>query len=140
MHFGRIFSFLLTIIGGSLLQLWVLMLILKATNNPVTTGQLLGDGGLFFFASSLAVGSAISLIDNCKIVFGNIDFIMTLLICFGLIIIVVAYYASILTNVGFDEPDPFANNIRLQIGCAFCAIAYWFYSGVRIGLFTKKDK
>jgi hypothetical protein len=135
---GRVFAFAGFVVGGGLLQLWVLVAILQVTRSELKLATLLGDGGLFFFATSTAVASAITLFDNKGIQVGKVDFNVTWVVCGGILFVTVVYYAAVLSEVGVSDPKPFAKYIPLQLGCATMAIVYWFYTGVRVGLFTKK--
>jgi hypothetical protein len=139
MQIGRLITFTLAVIGGGLMQLWVLLLVLKANGHPLLLKDLLGDGGLFFFATSLAVGSSISLFDSHKLVIGNADCNITLIVCGGVVLLAVIYYASTLSSSSPRVAAPFAKHIGLQLGCCCAAVVYWYYTGVRTGLFTKKD-
>ena len=139
MQFGRLLSFALGIVGGSLLQLWVLLIILHANHHPIGVKEVLGSGGLFFFASSLSVGSALNLFDSRPITIGKLDFNMTFLICGGVLLLTVGYYAAVLSGGGLAIAKPFGDYFLMQIGCAFAAVGYWFFAGLRTGLFIKKD-
>lgn len=138
MHFGRLFTFALTVVGGGLLQLWILFIILQMTGAEAKVQDILGDGGLFFFASSLAVGSAITLFDRVPLKVGNVDCNLSLLVCAG-VLVITAVYCSVIAKVGASASKPFSNHVPLQIACAVASVAYWYYTGVRIGLFTKKS-
>lgn len=128
-----------SMIGGGLLQLWILVFILSLNGAPVSLVQVLGDGILFFFASSLAVGSAITLFDSPKMAFGNVDFNVTCTVGLGLVFVTAVTYSYVLADVGFAAPDPFQDLVLFQIGIAFIALGYWFYTGVRTGLYTRKS-
>lgn len=139
MHFGRFVTFACGVIFGSLLQLWVLALMLNATNLPIAFPELLGNGGLFFFATSLAVGSALSLFDHYPVKIGSIDFLFTFFLAGPLMLVVVVYYTATMSNGGFGTVHPFKSYVTLQLGCSAMAMVYWFYSGLRTGLFVKKS-
>lgn len=139
MQFGRFLSFALSIVVGGLLQLWVLLIALNAIGHVIDFSELLGDGGLFFFATSLSVGSAISLFDHRPIKVGSTDFNVILICCVGVLVMVVVYYAAVLSGDGMSAAKPFRNHALFQIACALTAMGYWFYAGHRTGLFVKKE-
>jgi len=139
MQLGRFFAFFGGVFVGGLLQLWILVMILLAIGHPVSIAEILGDGGLFFFATSLVVNSWLSLADYEPMIVGKKDFNITFLCFFGVVIPVIAYYTAILSNGGLDQIRPFGDFVPLQISCLVGAIAYWIYSGIRTGLFVKKS-
>lgn len=139
MHIGRLMTFAMGVVGGGLLQLWVLIIILNVKNGSIEVAQLLGDGGLFFFSTSLAVGSAISLFDKRVPKIGSHYFNVTVIVCGGILFFAVTYYVSVLSDDGLKEDRPFAEYMLLQIGCSIAAVAYWFYMGICTGLFTKEE-
>ena len=98
MQWGRLISFTIGIIGGGLLQLWALIMVLNANGYPVEISELLGDGGLFFFATSLVVGSSISLFDYRPIKVGNKDFNITMITLAGILVPVLIYYSTVLSS------------------------------------------
>lgn len=140
MQYGRLISFALGILGGGLLQIWVLLLMLNATGQTIQIKEILGNGGLFFFATTLCVGSILSLFDFRPIIVGNRDFNISVICCGVVILVAVTNYAAVLSDGGFTVTNPFSDNVATQIGCTLIAIVYWYYSGNRTGLFVKKDK
>ena len=138
MQVGRLITFVLGVVGVGLLQLWVLIIILHARGSPINAKEILGDGGLFFFSTSLVVGSAISLFDTHDLKIGSRDCNVTLILCGGVLLITVGFYASVLSQDGLKQ-HPFAQHMLLQIGCTVVAIGYWYYMGVSTGLFIKKE-
>ncbi|MCH8824800.1 MAG: hypothetical protein IH984_14980 [Planctomycetes bacterium] len=139
MQIGRLITFTLGVIGFGLLQLWVLIMILNTMGSPIDAKEILGDGGLFFFSTSLAVGSAITLFDTNPLKIGSRDCNVTIIVCGGVLLLTVVYYSAVLSQGGLKQPDPFAQHILLQIGCSLIAIGYWFYMGISTGLFVKKE-
>ncbi len=61
---GKFVTFLLANIVGGLVQLWVLYLILVTQSKNPDLHVLLGDGGLFFFATSLTFNSFLALVEK----------------------------------------------------------------------------
>jgi len=84
LNHGRLISFFILVVLLGSLQLWVLMIVLKALDQPIELKRLLGDGGLFFFSTSLAIGSAVTLWDQKSTPFGGEDFLITLLLPGGI--------------------------------------------------------
>jgi len=139
MHLGRLLTFSLVVIGGGLLQLWLLVFILSIKGILPSWGQVLGDGGVFFFATSVSMGSAVSLYDRVRFRLGNADCNISILACLGTLLCAVTVYTAELSDAGLEPGRPFAKYIATQLGCMILSIAYWLYSGVRTGLFTHKD-
>ncbi|MCK4785069.1 MAG: hypothetical protein KAV87_15060 [Desulfobacteraceae bacterium] len=139
MHFlGRVVTFALIIIFFSLLQLWVLLVFLNRKDIPIQLKEVLGGGGLFFFATSLCVSSAVSLHDFRPMKIGGFNLIVTLIVC-AMVLWMVIHYAVALTDVGMTAANPFGENVQMQIGCALAAFLYWFFAGSRSNLFIKDD-
>ena len=135
---GRVVSFALLIIFFSLLQLWVLLAVLHGKGIPIELKEVLGRGGLFFFATSLFISSAVSLYDFRHLKIGSFNFIVTLIVCaMGLWMVI--YYAVVLTDVGMTAANPFGGKLRMQIGSALVAFLYWFFAGVNSNLFIKDE-
>ncbi len=140
MQYGRFLSFLFILIAFGPIQLWILLLVLNTTSRgTITIGTILGDGGLFFYATTVAVGSAISLFDKKQFKIGSSDFNVTLICCIAPLIVIVIYYSSILTQTGLSTPRPFNACIFQQLGCTLMALIYWLYVGTRTGLFVKEE-
>lgn len=139
MQLGRFLSFFIGVFFIGLLQLWILFMVLLAIGHPIRISEILGDGGLFFFSTSLLTNSMLSLADFKPIKFGSKEFIVTLLALLGVILPVIVYYTAILSNGGLSEPRPFGDIVPLQIGCLLGAVVYWFFSGIIVGIFVKKE-
>ena len=135
---GRVLSFFIITIGGGLLQLWVLSLILMTNQSPIRIGDLLGDGGLFFFATSLAFTSFVSLSSKMSIVFGTGQFNVTLVIVAPITLLAVVVYSTVLSGSLGQKAAPFADHVTAQIACAFAAVIYAFYVCTAIGFFKEK--
>ncbi|MCH7575693.1 MAG: hypothetical protein IIA59_11280 [Candidatus Marinimicrobia bacterium] len=127
------------IIGVGLLQIWVLLMVLQANGHPAHIEEILGGGGLFFFATSIVVGSALSLFDYSPPKIGSLDFNMSAICCGVVLLVTVVYYTEVLSGGGVAEPNPFSKHVVQQLFCTSVALWYWYYSGRRTGLFVKKD-
>ena len=92
-----------------------------------------------FFLNVSAVGAAISLFDHHPVKVGNMDFNISMLCCGGVLLLAVAYYASVLSSGGLSNPTPFRNYVGLQLSCATVSVSYWYFSGMRTGLFVRKS-
>ncbi len=134
---GKLITFVLATILGGLLQLWVLWLILASVSQPPSYGDLLGDGGLFFFATSLFATSLLTLVDQYSLRPGSADFNITLVSVLSVIVPAVAVYASVLTS-NLGNPSPFSGHVASQLSCASAAFAYAGYVAVRTGQLHKK--
>lgn len=132
---GRILSFGLLTVGGGLLQLWVLYLMAIATGTAPTLGELLGDGGLYFFATSLSFSSFVSLSSSTPIKFGTNHFNVTILLVGPVTLLAVVMYISVLSGAVGQQASPFSNHILSQLGCTFASLVYGLYVGVVTGFF-----
>lgn len=135
-HFlGRLISFLSLVIFAGLLQVWIRIIVTTAKNLPIEPREILGCGGLFFFATTLCVSSGIYLHNKHPMKIGSVDFNATLAV-HGIAFCTAIYYASVLTTVGMKPVIPFGKETIPQIGFVSIALIYWFYAGLRTKLFT----
>ncbi|MGP8048983.1 MAG: hypothetical protein ACLPYB_00095 [Desulfobaccales bacterium] len=126
---GRLLSLILITVGGGLLQLWVLVLIIVNTGGKLNIGSLLGDGGLFFFATTLAFHSFLILIDHEPLRIGSSNLNITLLLVGPVMVTSMVTYASVLSIALGKIILPFSNHLAPQIICSLCALTYAFYVG-----------
>ena len=138
MAIGRLISFLLGIIGGGLLQIWLLVAVLRLSGQAARVAELLGDGGLFFFATSLAVSSLLTLCDAYPPRVGTADFNLTAVLVGTVMLVAVTYYVGVLTGSLGKTTLPFAKYWVPQLVCTSAALLYWFYVGVRTGMFQRE--
>lgn len=136
-HLGRIVSFGLIAIGGSLLQIWILLLALSAINRPVTSGVIFGQGGLFFFATSMVFTSLAALLASGPVRFGTADFNITLLIVGPITLLVAVVYSSVLSGPMGTDANPFEAHRSAQLACAFAAVAYAFFVAQKTEIFRR---
>lgn len=135
-HFalGKLVSFVAANIVGGLLQVWVLYVALAALGKAHGLAVLLGDGGLFFFATSLTVNSFLILLAEFPGKLQQVDIVSTLFALIGGLITSVVFYIVIFTNrLGIAEP--FHDQIGPQVGCAILALAYAVFASARTGYF-----
>lgn len=135
--FGRVYSFVLLNIAGGLLQLWVVALMLFVKGSGVTVAQLLGDGGLFFFATSLAYSSVFSLTNKYPMTTGTRDFNITLTLVGCVTLLALIVYVSVLSSTPQSGSPPLSGTVFHQIACVTAALVYAFYVSVRTGLFKE---
>lgn len=138
---GKLLTHTLVIIGLGLLQLWFIMIVLLVKDDePIKIGELLGDGGLFFFSTSLTVSSALSLFDYRPMKPGTVDINFSLLTAIPVLLIASGWFIAVVSKNGLSTPNPFQSHVEIQIACCTLAIVYWYFVGKRIGLFTEKVK
>jgi hypothetical protein len=139
LNHGRLISFFILVVLLGSLQLWVLIIVLKALDQPIELKRLLGDGGLFFFSTSLAIGSAVTLWDQKSTPFGGEDFLITLLLPGGIFFLTTTWTVAIMAKDGLKVQYPFdrEESILLQLSCTFAAICYWFYTGIATDMFKR---
>lgn len=129
--------FLATVVIG-VFQLWVIVLVLLAMKKTPDIDVLLGDGGLFFFTTSLLATSGLKLFE--KQATDRRDIICSVVV--GLVVFVPAIvFYSVVMAMHFNHPSvegsPFAGMVWPQFGCGFVAVAYAVYVAVRTGMFRE---
>lgn len=135
---GQLITFLLATLIGGLAQLWCLYFVLLALDRPFKFGQLLGDGGLFFFATSLGVSSYLTLSGKRRVRPGSSDFNISFVAAFAIGVPAVTTYSSVLTaNLG--AVSPFESHVLPQICVAFASLSYSIYVGVRTGVLSIQE-
>ena len=130
----RFLVFVAGVVGGGLLQLWILWAVLEVKGQRVELGNLLGTGGLLFFSTSLIITTVITLADHHPIRAGSVDTFFTLVACVGVVVAAVIY-AVVVSEASVKEGLPFREHLRSQLGLALLALAYWLYVGFRTGWF-----
>jgi hypothetical protein len=141
LNYSRILIFFILVIVLGLLQLWVLIAVLKALEQPIEVKRLLGDGGLFFFSTSLAIGSALTLWDQKSTNKNDEELLLWTIIFPGSIFfLTVAWTVAIMAKDGLTAQYPFqkSDSIILQIACTLAAITYWFITGLATDMFKRK--
>jgi hypothetical protein len=135
---GKVALFSTSTIIGGLVQVWLLYVVLYALGRDHSLPILLGDGGLFFFTTSLTATSALVLFEKIPGKPSPWDLLFTVLIiatCAGASV----YYMTIFTGVAHLELTglPFKTHVRPQLTCAFAAFAYAFFALGRTGYFSR---
>lgn len=130
---GKLLTFLFVTVIIGLLQVWALWLILVfGLGKPVEVGELLGDGGLFFFSTSVTVTSFLVLINRYSLRAGKVDLNVTLYLAGSTAFSAVAVYTSVM-SASFGTANPFKEQLMPQLACAGAALIYAFYVAVRTG-------
>ena len=132
---GKLITFALANIAGGLVQLWVLVLVLLAKGQAPSIPVLLGDGGLFFFATSLTFSSFLALAEKYNLKTGTWDLNMTIGLGGSVALAAVVFYSVVLSQ-GTAAPTPLSGHVLPQISCAAAALVYTFYVSVRVGYFS----
>lgn len=141
MSLGRILSFIIMLLFGGLLQLWVVMIILLNVKGiELTIGMLLKDGGLFFFSTSLAYNSFFVLVDKYDLKLGSAHFNISVSLVGLITIIAVVVYSLAQNNIlSLGTPALSENNyVYSQISCTVASFTYAFYVASETGLLIKK--
>lgn len=130
---GKLLTFCLATLVGGLLQVWALWLILVVgLDKSVGAAELLSDGGLFFFTTSVAVSSFLLLIDQHDLKAGTADLNITLVVAVFVGLPAVVVYTAVM-SANFGTSNPFKNYLLPQLVCAAAAFSYAFYVAVRTG-------
>ena len=133
---SKLVMFAFANIAGGLIQVWVLYLALASLERPHDIAVLLGDGGLFFFSSSLTVNGLLVLLSESKDKPSPVDITITGIAILGSLVASIVVYIAVLVG-GTDAAAPFRNHILPQVVCASVALSYAFYVGARTGYFGK---
>jgi hypothetical protein len=165
MSYPRLAIFLTLTIVGSLLQIWVVMILKGMTGREINFVELFSDGSLFFFSTTLVFGSWFSLLVSDKDQTSQSPWVAISIICVGLVTVVsVVLYSfaetqalQTMMNVmprqmgaapaqtaGLAAPPTlqarqFSGELYLsmQLGCAVVALVYTFYVSALLGFFDK---
>jgi uncharacterized membrane protein len=133
---NKLLTFIIFTFFGGLLQLWVLFLVLVFLGKPPSAGALLGDGGLYFFSTSLALSSLASLWQKKPLKYDDTTTIISIG-CVGitLLLAVVAYVSVLSSGLGrVTSPFSTTTHITSQLSCAVLASVYAMYVTRQIGL------
>jgi len=132
---GKLALFTASTAIGGLAQVWLLYVALIARHKEHTLSSLLGDGGLFFFTTSLAVTSALMLFERLPRKPTSWDLFWTILVL-AICGIAVVFYISVLID-NLKVVAPFHDHVGPQVGCASIAFFYAFFAAARTGYFRK---
>ena len=127
-----IYIFSLLLFG--LLQVWVVALILVFKQTQFTLLDVVSDGGLFFFASSLAITNLI----NHSRIFRSIDaeeIIWSFSFCVVIVIVCSVGYATAFTIDPQTGGFKFELNVShhyAQFGSAFLCLVYSVFTEIRL--------
>lgn len=141
---GRFVSLVLLTVGGGLLQLWVTLILLAELDSlKVTT--LLGDGGVFFFSTSLIYTSILTFLSKKEFKIGTLSFNLTVPLVASVTLYTVIVYAVCQVKAcvpsaaaetdGMMRTLPFADHWVPQIICGSAAIVYAVYVCTEVGFF-----
>ncbi len=133
---GKVFLFISANILVGLLQVWVLYGALAVLGKDHSVGVILGDGGLFFFATSLTVNAILMMFSEGSAKIGPIDVTFTLFAIVGGLVMSAVFYGVIMTS-NLEAVSPFHDQVGPQVSCALLAFAYALYTSVRTGYFSK---
>src|SRR5712692_7327809 len=100
--FAKLTLFAVANILGGLVQIWILCVFLATQGKQYDIGLLLGDGGLFFFATSLTVSSLLVFLEQSRARRSPIDNLFTLLAIMAVLMVSVVVYTAVLGN-GLDK-------------------------------------
>jgi ABC-type phosphate transport system permease subunit len=132
---SKIALFMVANVVGGLFQIWVLAVILSIDGEDHRIGVLLGDGGLFFFATSLTVNSFL-IFEGSRRKHSAIERTFTLLAILLTIGMSVAVYAAVFTHQ-LGKVEPFHDHVVSQIALASLALIYAMFVAERTGYFSR---
>lgn len=124
--------------GFGLLQLWSAVLILLNAKKDINIRELLGDGGLFFFATSVVASGGLLLIERKRL--GTPEILFSLVAMLTVAAPCLLLYGAVSAGqVGNSKavPFPFSNLMPAQIGLAVWALAYAMFAAARTKQFSK---
>jgi hypothetical protein len=133
---AKLALFVFANIAGGLLQVWVLYVALASLGRAHSVAVLLGDGGLFFFSTSLTVNGILLLLSESINKLSSWDVTITGLAIIGSLVSSIVVYIAVLVGTGLSA-SPFRDHVPAQLVCASVALAYAFYVGARTGYFGR---
>lgn len=137
LHFSlsKLMLFTIANVFGGLLQLWLLYGILAYFGKDRTVAVLLGDGGVFFFATSLTATSLLVFFADYAKHPSHSDLLVTV----GALVgggVAIFYYTLILSN-RLGNAEPFKQYWPIQVFCAAIAFSYAVFVSARTGYFSR---
>ncbi|MBJ7311656.1 hypothetical protein ACFOLJ_28445 [Rugamonas sp. CCM 8940] len=134
--FGKLVVFSSITFGLGLLQAWIAILLVGIKTEHFHPARIFSDGGLFFFAASLASSSYLSLraTPNLDTSYGSPANVMSLLLMGWTYFLALVGYLSQAVNT--PECPSFDGEVltAMQIVCVFCASMYAFYVATVSGM------
>jgi len=132
---GKLALFTASTAVGGLAQVWLLYVALLARHKEHNLPALLGDGGLFFFTTSLTATSALMLFERLPRRPTSWDLTWTLVVL-GVCLCAVVYYTAVLLD-NLKVVAPFHDHVSAQLACALMAFLYALFAAARTGYFRK---
>ena len=131
---SKLATFLVLIFGAGLLQLWILAIFLGFEGNLTDeVARLWGNGGLYFFSTSLVYSSFLTLLKDRPVQYGSMDMPVSF-VSLGLttLIACIAFVRTLDVGSGAQAlgPLPFASNLFSQLTCVAVASSYAFFVGI----------
>ena len=137
MSLGRILSFIVLIVLLGLVQLWALLLIVNLTGINIEFSQLVEDGSLFFFSTTLAYASFFAVVTSpYKYGIDDPPFYLG-----PSALHVLAAKIAVPSQTPPDSAHPSgyqysaSRYMHLQLFCAVSAVAYAFYVSKKTDVF-----
>lgn len=133
---GRILQFIFCTLFFGLLQLWIVLVVGKSPS----FGQLFGDGGVFFFATSLLVSSTLSLLDRGLLRAGSAELTITFVVAAPTFLLAIVTYSAIVSgqfSSATPSLTPFASKAWHQIASGAVATIYAIFTAIRTGQLAK---
>jgi hypothetical protein len=132
---GKFALFTLYTILGGLGQVWFLYLALYALGREHSLPVILGDGGLFFFNTSLTASSAFLLVEELRGKSSPWHRAFTTL-AIVISISAVVYYIAIFTHHPGNSA-PFHDHVKPQLALAVLAFTYAGFVAKETGFFSR---
>lgn len=96
--------------------------------------RVFGDGGLFFFSTSLAIGSFSSLASKTGLQLGTARLNITLMLVGPVLLLAVVIYSGVSASTP-AVTSPFAAYQIHQLLCVTASLVYSIYVGITTGAF-----
>jgi hypothetical protein len=123
-----------TVVGG-LAQVWFLYVALLAIGKAHDLSALLGDGGLFFFTTSLTASSALIFFEHRPKIDNEWDLLLTFIACVASAGAIAYFIAIIVTHLG--SAAPFRDHAVPQVAFAVTSFTYSLFVAARTGYFRR---
>jgi hypothetical protein len=127
--FSKFVLFVTATVVGGLAQVWLLYFVLLNMGKEHDVSAILGDGGLYFFATSLTASSALVYFEHKPTNTVPWDWTCTILAIAASMVSVAATHPGV--------PSPFRDQSLPQITCAAVSFVYSTFVAQRTGYFAR---
>ncbi|MBF0283407.1 MAG: hypothetical protein HQL51_03015 [Magnetococcales bacterium] len=135
----KLFLFMFVMVGVALLQIWVIMLVYYVNNKEILLEQIIKDGSLFFFSTSLVYSSLFSRVPS-KVRNHDVPILDWIIVGGVTFLVLVSYGSEFATSLAEKRSAEFVGQYyKIQIACTFMSIYYAMHVQNKIGAFYERN-